>query len=472
MRIKPKRILIVLAASFFLASCGDAGGASGNYGIEKTTEESAADTEASEEKQAAPESAGASEEKEAGAKAAGAAETEGALGLEQFVILDNEMDEERLTLKQIDSGKQYQYHYTLGTRFLDKYGNRATVSNFVPGRVIAVREQDYQGNVLEVQMSDKVWEYSDVTRYSVDEERGMLKIGEDRYSYDEELFVYADGEAKTLSDLTEMDTIRLVGVGKRLLSIAVTTGHGELALKNAELFEGSFIQVGSKIFAEITPDMTIEVPEGTHTVTVANNGYGGSADVTIENGGKTELDLEELKGEGPKLGNILFAVDVEGASLQIDGEEMDYSEPIPLQYGVHTLAVSAEEYDTFRKKLFVNSEEATIVIELTSGKGTEEADGDSSETSETEETGAASEGENRAESPEPGSLAGSLAGSQASSGAASGAGAGTGGTATETDSALTGNSSLTAGEDTGGSSPDYLSTLSELLSILTGENQE
>ena len=192
---------------------------------------------------------------------------------------------------------------------------------------------------MEVQLSDEVWEYPDVTSYSVDEERGIFRVAGQNYSYDEDLFIYADGNVRTLSDLTELDTIRLVGVGKELISVAVTTGHGELVLKNTELFEGSFIQIGRKIFTEITPDMTIEVPEGNYTVTVANNGYGGSTEITIESGKKEKLDLDELKGEGPKIGNILFAVDVEGAILQIDGEVMDYSEPLPLQYGVHTLTV-------------------------------------------------------------------------------------------------------------------------------------
>lgn len=86
----------------------------------------------------------------------------------------------------------------------------------------------------------------------------------------------------------------------------VTTGHGELALTNTDLFEGSFIQIGSKIFAEVTKDMTMELPAGTYTVTVANNGYGGSTELTIESGRTETLDLNTLKGAGPKFGNIFI----------------------------------------------------------------------------------------------------------------------------------------------------------------------
>ncbi len=38
----------------------------------------------------------------------------------------------------------------------------------------------------------------------------------------------------------------------------------------------------AKFFAEVTKDMTMELPAGTYTVTVANNGYGGSTELTIE----------------------------------------------------------------------------------------------------------------------------------------------------------------------------------------------
>lgn len=60
----------------------------------------------------------------------------------------------------------------------------------------------------------------------------------------------------------------------------------------------------------------MELPAGTYTVTVANNGYGGSTELTIESGRTETLDLNTLKGAGPKFGNILFAVDVEDALIQ------------------------------------------------------------------------------------------------------------------------------------------------------------
>lgn len=291
------------------------------------------------------------------------------IGTDLYLIIGNDMTNEQLNLKQLASGKQYLYVYSLSTDFLDKYGNSATTMDFEPGRVIHIGKKDGEGRLLQAQIADEVWEYSDITKYSVDTERGIFKIADSKYSYDADLFVESNGEKIRLSDLNEKDKIRVVGIGTKILSVSVTTGQGILELRNTSVFEGSFIQVGSKIFAQITHNMKLEIPEGTYTVTVANEGYGGSTEVEIARGENCTLDLDELKGEGPKTGSIIFYIDVEGATLSIDGDTVDYSAPVVLTYGVHELHAEAEGYDDFDKKLFVNSAAANIDISLT-GDGT------------------------------------------------------------------------------------------------------
>ena len=68
--------------------------------------------------------------------------------------------------------------------------------------------------------------------------------------------------------------------------------------------------------------MQLAVEEGTYELKVANNGWGGNREVTITRGETTTVDLDELKGEGPKMGKIRFVIDVEDAVLMIDGEVM------------------------------------------------------------------------------------------------------------------------------------------------------
>jgi len=253
--------------------------------------------------------------------------------------------------------------------------------------------------------------------------------------------VVSGGENIALSDIKEEDELRIIGMNKEILSVTVTTGQGTIALKNTELFEGSFIQIGNKIFAEITGEIQLDVPEGIHMVTVANKGYGGSMEYEVLRDEVTEIDLDELKGEGPKKGDITFKIvttdenDDADILFKVDGKEVDCDEPIELAYGIHSIAAEAFGYETYAKKLFVNSEAATIRIALDIET--------SSSTTEPSEEEKESDKVNT-------NLAGSLAGSTSNS--------------EETEDSDT-NELVEAlkGALTDDSSADYLSTLTELL---------
>lgn len=404
-------------------------------------------------------------------------EPESTMGTDLYMIISNDMKMEHMILEQLASGRQYMYYYSLTTRFLDKYDDRTTILEFEPGRIVNIGERDSEGKLLEIKISDAVWEYEEITRYAVDEERGIFKIADINYSYDDDLYVVSNGEKIQLSSLTEMDEIRVVGVDKEILSVAVTTGHGELALENTALFEGSYVQIGDEIFAEITSNMKLEIPEGNYLVAVANKGYGGSKEVTIERGQTTTLNLDDLKGEGPKKGKILFAVDTDNAELWVDGEKKDYTDAIEMQYGIHTIKVSAPGYDDYRKKLFVNSKEATILVEMTGGTGNATANSEK-ESEKDSESSSENSSENSSETTNTdtnngntagaGSMAGSLAGGSAGTNGAA-ANTNTGTTNSATDSAAQTNNALENSSDDleDEVAADYLSTLSELLKTLS-----
>jgi hypothetical protein len=80
------------------------------------------------------------------------------LSAEHYMIMANDMTLQHLVLQQMESGEQYLYHYSLTTRFLDKYGNNTAVSYFEPGRMITVGEKDSEGKLKSAQISDDVWE--------------------------------------------------------------------------------------------------------------------------------------------------------------------------------------------------------------------------------------------------------------------------------------------------------------------------
>jgi len=314
-----------------------------------------------------------------------------------YLIDEMDMAGESITLESLNSSdKIVKYKYSLKTRFLNKYGENSSWNNFTPGRIVTIKNGK-SGGLDEVRISDKAWE-KDVKNFTIDELNGIFTIGKTDYRIGSKTKVFSDGVISDINTISQNDELRLVGIDKDLFSIEITTGHGILELQNTEVFVDSMISVGSRIFTRITGDgMQIEVPEGTYTVTVANDGYGGSKDVTIKRGDTSVLDLNELKGEGPKYSQITFHVAVDNASIFLDGKKItedqatedqqdedtnidkaaetdsadktgDTSVTIQVKYGRHAIKVEASGYNAWERTLIVNSPTADITLDLSDEK--------------------------------------------------------------------------------------------------------
>lgn len=288
--------------------------------------------------------------------------------LDILIVSDINSANETIRVYNYSTGVQYQYYYGLTTGFFDKYGNHMSVSDIHQGDVVDISGADSDGKAKRIQKSDKVWTNDAVTNFSVDKNKSVLEIGNSSYRLGERTMIFSGSDVIDTDSLTAQDKLAVVGIDKDIVSISVTTGHGTLQLSNTSLFEGSFLQLGDRIFAEITKDMSLDVPEGSYTLAVANNGWGGSTDIEIKRGETTKVNLNDLKGEGPKKSSILFEVDVQGAKIYVDGSEIDYTSPVEITYGKHTLKVTADGYDTWTRTLYVNSKEATVQITINDNK--------------------------------------------------------------------------------------------------------
>jgi hypothetical protein len=307
---------------------------------------------------------------------------------ETYLVTLVDQTEESLQLLRYANGMEYRYYYGTGTRFYDKYGDRVTISSIEPGTYVTIGSVNDEGILCEMRISDEAWVYDNITRFSVDEDRELFKIADTKYRFDENTRVFSGNETVDMSTLDSGDTLSVTGIDKKILAVRITTAQGTLKLTNTDLFDGSFVQLGTKIFSEITPDMTMAVPEGTYDLIVANDGWGGSQEITITRGETTTVDLNEMKGDGPASGRIQFIVDVEDAVLLIDGEKVDYTDPVKLTYGRHSLVVYATDYDVWKRNLYVNSKNSTVVISL---KDEENDDDDSTDTTTTVESTDSSE---------------------------------------------------------------------------------
>ena len=269
-----------------------------------------------------------------------------------------------MTFLNIDTGRYEQYSYTDGTIFKDRHGSLISAASMVPGKVVTLTLRDKDLILEKVEQSADAWEMDDIGKFSYNEEDKIFTIGDTKYSYDEELQVFSGDAAIELSAVTGQDTLRIQGIDRKVLSVSVTTGHGVIQLVNTQALEDGWLSLNHKNYYKITENMQLEVPEGTYELTVAGNGYGGSTEVAVTRNEQISVDVDSIKGEDPKYCTLTFAVDVAGALMYIDGSQVDYTQPLQLQYGIHSIQITADGYDTWSKRLYVNSPEAQIEIAL------------------------------------------------------------------------------------------------------------
>ena len=287
----------------------------------------------------------------------------------EFLILRNDSIQEELYVYSYEDCEEYRYRYNLSTEFEDAYGNHASIGRFTTGRVVKLFLNSNNRELSKVQFSDDVWEYTDISRYSFDENMQMMIVGTERYSIKDAVF-FSDENQITLQDITDKDKLMIIGKDKTIVSVVITTGHGILSVTNSSEevdFDGGYIQVGDRLFAKINGDMEIEVPEGTYPVAaVSPDGYGDSVEITIKRGSTVELDLATLQGEGPKKGAITFIVDESTAKVRVDNREVDISSPVELTYGLHSFVIVSDTYENYARYLFVNSPKARVSVNLAS----------------------------------------------------------------------------------------------------------
>ena len=76
------------------------------------------------------------------------------------------------------------------------------------------------------------------------------------------------------------------------------------------------------------------------------------------------VDLDQLKGAGPKICKLTLQTDIAGAAVYVDGKQITVGEALEVTYGTHRLSVIAEGYESWEKTLVVNSESATISLDM------------------------------------------------------------------------------------------------------------
>ena len=286
-----------------------------------------------------------------------------------YIIEENNRDEGKLTVMNITSLREFRYPYNVSTEFLDKYGDTDSVEDFKPGMAITFDASGRYGMLTTVKKSNAVWEWDDLKNFSFDESISAMQFGGENYMYtDSTLFLDGNNLMERKDLIGGVDEVMVVGVDKEVLAVALTKGHGYLQLDDTKRFDNSLIQIGSYDAALVSSGKTFTVPVGTYAVTIANNGWGGTKNVKIKKNVTSVLNLESMKGKGPKSCRLKFEIDVDGAKIYLDGKRVKTDKTMTVLYGAHSLKVTADGYDDWERTLYVNSPTAVISLDISDSK--------------------------------------------------------------------------------------------------------
>lgn len=286
------------------------------------------------------------------------------------VIRGMNKKDKTITFHNLIRGKNYTLNYDGTTEVLDKYGSSLSMDQVDEGDIVDITFLKDKKMLASVQKSNTSFTLDAVSDCMIDERVKEITIGDTTYRYEDNLFIFSDGKQAEIMDINAADSLCIQGIDHTVYSISVEKGHGYLRLKNDEYFWGGWIEVGQSIIRPIEEDMLLVVPEGKYDVLLSTKGITGTKTVTINRNKETELDIGDLKKEElKKFGTLLFAVSPDTASIYIDGEEVDISGPVSIEYGIHQMMAKAEDYLTVTRYIKVGQENATVQVTMEKDDG-------------------------------------------------------------------------------------------------------
>jgi len=254
--------------------------------------------------------------------------------------------------------------YNSATSIQTKSGAEMSMAEVQPGEVYDLYvEGSGSSNLAQMKATeDLIEEESSVM--SVDPDNGKITVDGVKYEYSDHMVTLSDGTEIDPMEITDMDRVTFRGIRGKAYSVVVTRGHGYIEPVEYADFVGGTLYVEGETILPVTEGMLLTVPEGRQTVSMKNGDLTSKADLQVERGKVATLNMKESMTQVPETARVSFHIHPSGAELYINGAMVDYSKPISLYYGMHTVQVVLEGYNTYQGTIRVKDPEPTFRIDL------------------------------------------------------------------------------------------------------------
>ena len=274
----------------------------------------------------------------------------------------------------LDDMKETGFTYNLATSIKSINNQELVMQELSLGSVIKFELNNETGVLSRVEVSKEAWDYKGVRNLVIDEVLSKMQIGESNYIYDAGLTVISGRDNVSLRNIdTSKDILEIRGIGAKILSIDITTGHGVLDFADYDDFIGGNIEVGYEVFDNITDNMKYVLREGKYKVVMRNGKLSVNKVVTIKRDRTEVLRLSDFAGEMDKSSKVVFNISPSNAAIYIDGKEVD-KRRLELDYGEYLVKVIADGYIGWEKVVTISKPKTIISIALAQKKEKSEED--------------------------------------------------------------------------------------------------
>ncbi len=270
----------------------------------------------------------------------------------------------KIRFANTSNGKRYELKLDSSTDYYNSFGDVMVGDQFEMGDIAEITASLHSGVVKTVCLVDSFY-YSGIRNYEYSLNKGIFTVEGTNYRIGDQTIVIEDGESADFDDIMPGDALSIRGIDKNLYSIIIDRGTGYVRMTGGEYFSGGVVQIG-KTISEITNDMLVSVGEGDYDLIVIYNGDRAKKPVSVKRGEETFVDLSEFKGTLIKYGKITFTFDPPDAKpvVKIDGKQAEILRPIELEYGAHTLVITAEGYKSLHQKIRIAEPMANLDVTL------------------------------------------------------------------------------------------------------------
>ncbi len=282
-----------------------------------------------------------------------------------ILVLVTNIKVNEITVLDINNNQKSVKKLTSDIKVVNEHGKIMPLVNIKEGDIVKLVYEPNQDKIIEIHMSDEIWEMDNVVSDAIDFSSRIVTIDEKVYHYVDYVFVQDEkGKRINIDSLGQYDKLYISGVENKIWSIKVLEKQARLSLGELPTLEGTLeINWNTMIPLEQIGD-PIPIPAGKNKILLSMKGYKPIAKEIIVKPGETyEFLADDVKKSYSKL-RVVVTNTAEEYFINIDNKTYSWDRTIELEHGDYAIEVTATGHKPWRGRVLLEQEIVTLKVAL------------------------------------------------------------------------------------------------------------